>query len=97
MSIAEKEGRQQYIEVQKKGTDETVEVSYFNAWLTGKQCADDEDYKAYAAKMRMFSDVLQIFSKNRQQYEKGSIFTSRLIIGKLKEYQLMGDKAPVID
>ena len=26
---------------------------------------DDVDYKAYAAKMRMFSDVLQIFSKNR--------------------------------
>ena len=97
MSIAEKEGRQQYVEIQKKGTDETVEISYFNAWLTDVKNIDDVDYKAYAAKMRMFSDVLQIFSKNRQQYEKGSIFTSRLIIGNLKEYQLMGDKAPVID
>lgn len=47
--------------------------------------------------MIMFSDLLQIISKNKLQYEKGTIFTERLINGKIREYQLMGSKAPVID
>lgn len=36
--------------------------------------------------MTMFSDLLQIISKNKLQYEKGTIFTERLINGKIREY-----------
>ena len=62
-----------------------MNINYYNAYVNNK-LVDEDDYLLFKAKMVMFNDLLQIISKNKLQYEKGTIFTERLINGKIREY-----------